>query len=562
MSGGDSSDGLPPDGLPPDGLPWWRTGVLYQIYPWSFRDANGDGVGDLDGITRELDYVAELGVDAIWLSPIYCSPGVDFGYDVADHCDIDPRFGDLAAFDRLLQAAHARGLRVLLDYVINHTSDRHPWFLASRSSREDPKRRWYLWRDPAKGGGPPNNWMSVFGGPAWTFDERTGQYYLHSFHAAQPDLDWRNPAVERAMFDVLRFWLDRGVDGFRIDAPEYVGKDPRLPDLPRLPRHRPHRRGVLRPYDAFHHLHDKDHPDLHGMLRRLRRVVDAYPERMTVGEVRITDRERWAAYFGQGDELHLVFDFEPLRVAWEAPAIRAAVERSLLALPPGCSPALVLSNHDERRIATRYGPQGARLAAMLLLTLPGTPCLYYGDELGMVDVELPPERMHDPQAAIDPVMSRDPCRTPMAWTEHGGFSDVEVEPWLPLPHDLEACNVARQRQDPGSMLSLYRELLAVRRLAPALRRGTYETHGASDEALYAYWRIHGLQRVLVALNFGDQPRPLPELPAPTQTAGGIAGQTTAQTTSGVRVLASTNPSGPERPGWLGPGRGVVLQLDP
>jgi alpha-glucosidase len=517
-------------------LPWWRTGVLYQIYPRSFCDTNGDGVGDLDGITERLDHVVELGADAIWLSPIQRSPQVDFGYDVSDHQDVDPRFGDLAAFDRLLAAAHARGLRVLLDYVINHTSDQHPWFLASRSSRTDPKRGWYVWRDPAPDGGPPNNWQSVFGGPAWTLDATTGQYYLHSFHPAQPDLDWRQPGVETAMLGVLRFWLDRGVDGFRVDAPEYVGKDPALPDLPRRAKHEPHRRGVLRPYDALDHLHDKDHPFVHTVLRRVRAVVDAYPGCTTVGEVRISDRRRWAAYFGEGppscpeptNGLRLVFDFAPLKAlgaggvahegaptpaSFTAAALRRAVEATQAVLPPGAWPALALGNHDEPRLATRLGDDGARLAAVLLLTLPGTPCIYYGDELGMVDIDVPPHRRADPQGAIDPVMSRDPCRSPMAWTATGGFSNAEVEPWLPLGDNVGERSVERQRHDPGSMLALYRELAALRRRLPALHRGRYQTHEDSDDALYAYWRSHGDQRVLVALNLGSEPRTLP-LPAP------------------------------------------------
>jgi len=524
-------------------LPWWRTGVLYQIYPRSFRDADGDGVGDLDGITERLDHVVELGVDAIWLSPIYRSPQVDFGYDVSDHQDVDPLFGDLAAFDRLLAAAHRRGLRVVLDYVINHTSDRHPWFLASRRSRQDPKREWYVWRDPGPDGGPPNNWQSVFGGPAWTFDAATGQYYLHSFHPAQPDLQWRNPAVEAAMHAVLRFWLDRGVDGFRVDAPEYVGKHPALPDLPPRPSHRPHRRGVLRPYDALDHVHDKDHPFVHEVLRRVRAVVDEYPGRTTVGEVRIAERSRWAAYYGQGDELHLVFDFGPLKAAFTATDLRHAVEATRAVLPRGASPALVLGNHDEVRIATRLGPDGARMAAVLLLTLPGTPCLYYGDELGMVDVEVPAERRADPQGAIDPAMSRDPCRSPLAWTVDGGFSDAPVEPWLPLGPNVGERSVEAQRRDPGSLLALHRELLALRRRTPALHRGGYRTHEASDDGLYAYWRSHGDQRVLVALNFGPEPRTLP-VPADARR----------------RLGTATGAALAEDPRVLGPRQAVILEI--
>lgn len=522
--------------------PWWKTAVFYQIYPRSFRDSNADGIGDLVGITQRLDYLVTLGVDAIWVSPFYPSPQVDFGYDVADHCEVDPCYGDLAAFDRLLAAAHERGLRVILDYVANHTSDRHAWFLGARSSREDPRRDWYVWRDPAPDGGPPNNWVGVFGGSAWTLDDATGQYYLHSFHPAQPDLNWRNPEVERAMTEVLRFWLDRGVDGVRIDAPEYMGKDPALPDNPRRARPAVHRRGVVRPYDALEHLHDKDHPDLHAIFRRLRAVVDGYPERVTIGEVRIRDRRRWAAYYGQGDELHLVFDFAPLKATWTAVSIREAVEDTQRALPAGTWPALALGNHDERRIATRYGTSGARMAAVLLLTLPGTPFVYYGDELGMVDVELLPEQMRDPQAAIDPAMSRDPCRTPMPWTPENGFTEPGVKPWLPMGRNREEKSVARQLGVPDSMLEHYHALLAVRRRTPALACGSYESHPGSDDALYLFWRHHGEQRVLVALNFGDEMRALPPECA------------------GARVLATTETGTPPSDTALDPGQAIVLEV--
>lgn len=525
-----------------DPLPWWRKGVLYQIYPRSFRDTNGDGIGDLDGITERLDHAVALGVDAIWLSPIYRSPQVDFGYDVADHCDVDPLFGELSAFDRLLAAAHARGLRVVLDYVINHTSDRHPWFLASRASRTDPRRGWYVWRDPAPGGGPPNNWLSVFGGPAWTLDAATGQYYLHSFHPAQPDLDWRNPEVAAAMHGVLRFWLDRGVDGFRIDAPEFVGKDAELRDDPPAAHHAPHRRGVLRPYDGLEHRHDKDGPLVHEVLRGVRAVLDEHPGRTSVGEVRISDRRRWAAYYGlsEAPELHLVFDFGPLKAPWTAAGLRRAVEATQAVLPPGCWPALVLGNHDEPRIASRLPPGGARMAAMLLLSLPGTPCLYYGDELGMLDVDAPARPGADPQAAIDPVMSRDPCRGPIAWTPDGGFTDGPGEPWLPHGPNLGERSVAHQQRDPGSMLALYRELLALRRATPALHRGSYRTHEMSDDHVYSFWRIHEDQRVLVVLNLGDVPRPLlPESGA-------------------FRRLASTSSAALHRADVIGPKEGSIF----
>ncbi len=377
--------------------PWWQTGVVYQIYPRSFVDGSGDGVGDLSGVTSRLDHLSEtLGLDALWLSPFYPSPMADFGYDVADYTDVDPLFGSLDDFDALVAAAHGRGLRVLVDWVPNHTSDRHPWFVEARSSRSSPKRGWYVFRDPAPSGGPPNNWLSVFGGSAWQWDGATSQYYLHSFLAEQPDLDWRCPELRAAMLDVLRFWLDRGVDGFRIDVAHYLMKDPALRDNPPRPGGGTTFHRSYGEYDSQLHVHDKAHEDVHGVFREIRRLVDGHPgpgERVTIGEIHEPDLARWASYYGEAlDELHMPFDFGLLGAPWTAAAVRGHVDRVEAALPPGAWPSHVLGNHDEPRLASRLGEAGSRLAAMLLLTLRGTPTLYAGDEIGTPEVAVPAER--------------------------------------------------------------------------------------------------------------------------------------------------------------------------
>ncbi|MBW3572546.1 MAG: alpha-amylase, partial [Gemmatimonadetes bacterium] len=390
---------------------WWQRGVVYQVYPRSFQDTDGDGVGDLRGITRRLDYLRWLGVDALWISPIYPSPMADFGYDVSDYRDVHPMFGTLADFDQLVREAHARGLRVILDFVPNHTSQEHPWFRESRSSRENPRRDWYIWRDPAPGGGPPTNWLSNFGGPAWTLDERTGQYYYHAFLPQQPDLNWRNPAVVEAMLDVLRFWLERGVDGFRVDVIWHLIKDDRFRDNPVNPGWTPEQR----PYDAVLPVHTADQPEVHQLIARMRRLMDEYPERVLIGEIYLPV-ERLVAYYGQDmSGAHLPFNFQLIRAPWHARHIARLIDEYEAALPPGGWPNWVLGNHDVHRIASRVGRAQARVAAVLLLTLRGTPTLYYGDEIGMMDVEVPPERVQDPYERNVPGQGfgRDPERTPM-----------------------------------------------------------------------------------------------------------------------------------------------------
>ena len=481
---------------------WWQSAVLYQIYPRSFQDSNGDGVGDLPGIVARLPYLAELGVDALWLSPIFVSPMADFGYDISDYAGIDPLFGSMHNFDALLKAAHALGLKVLLDFVPNHTSDRHPWFAESRVSRQSAKRDWYIWRDGAPGGGPPNNWLSEFGGSAWQFDEPSGQYYYHAFLPAQPDLNWRNADMRGAMHEVMRFWLRRGVDGFRVDVMWHLIKDAAFRDNPPNPDFRdgdpPHRR-LLPLYSA-------DRPEVHDVVRGLRAVIDEFPERVLIGEIYLPI-ERLVAYYGRDlSGAHLPFNFSLLETPWRARTIAQLVDRYEAALPAGGWPNWVLGNHDRPRLASRVGPEQAPLAAMLLLTLRGTPTLYYGDEIGMRQVPIAPENVRDPFERNMPGLGlgRDGCRTPMQWdaSAFAGFSTVA--PWLPLAADFAGSNVASQRAEASSLFNLYRRLIAVRRVRPALTRGAYRSVTTAGDIL-AFVRETDGDRVLVALNFGAGP---------------------------------------------------------
>ena len=486
---------------------WWETGVIYQIYPRSFQDSSGNGTGDLAGIITRLDYLAGvLGVDALWISPFFPSPMKDFGYDVADYTDVDPRFGSLATFDQLLDEAHRRRLRIIIDWVPNHTSDQHPWFLDSRSSQRALHRDWYIWADAKPDGSPPNNWVSMFGGPAWDWDEQTGQYYLHTFLKEQPDLNWRNPETREAMYETLRFWLDRGVDGCRIDVAHMIMKDPQLRDNPL-------REGYEGPdeYPRFVHRHDQRHLDMHGVFREINAVLASYPDdRVAIGEV-ATDRwDRFVAYYGtDGDGMHLPFNFDLIfNTPSEADAVRASIDGYEAALPEAAWPNYVLGNHDQPRLATRIGREQARVAAMLLLTLRGTPTLYYGDELGMVDADIRPEQQQDPAARRRGGRGRDGCRTPMQWddTRHAGFTAPATSaPWLPLNVDYRTHNVARQLADPTSMLSLYRRLLTLRKTSPALSQGDYEAIDGAPDGCFAYLREEGPQRMIVLLNMTSSP---------------------------------------------------------
>ncbi|HEX6711870.1 MAG TPA: alpha-amylase family glycosyl hydrolase [Thermoleophilaceae bacterium] len=472
---------------------WWQRGVVYQIYPRSFSDSNGDGVGDLRGIIERLDYLSALGVAAVWLSPFYPSPMADFGYDIADYTDVDPLFGTLADFDELVAQAHRRGIRVVVDWVPNHTSDRHPWFAESRSGRDSPKRDWYVWRDPAPDGGPPNNWQSSFKavGAAWTLDQASGQYYLHSFAREQPDLNWENPDVEAAMHDVLRFWMDRGVDGFRMDVIHKISKDPELGDnTPEL-------------------RHDEDWPTIHDRLRKIRAVVDEYDERMIVGEVYLLDLRRIVDYINTGDQLDLAHNFVFVNLPWDAQAVRASVEDFVKLAEQTAWPAWFLGNHDHSRPATRYaagpgsGERRARVGLMLIATLRGTPFVYQGCELALPDAAIPPDRVVD----LD---GRDPERAPLPWAppsaagEGAGFTTGT--PWLPLVEDAERLNVETQAGDPLSTLTFARRLVQLRRDQPALQVGSQRSVDAGP-GLFCFVR-EGDERFLVALNFTSSDAPL------------------------------------------------------
>ena len=494
-----------------DGSLWWRDGVIYQIYPRSFADSNGDGVGDLKGIIDHLDHLNDgtaqeasdgvpgsLGVDAIWLSPIYPSPMHDFGYDVADYCGIDPSYGTLDDFERLLSEAHARGIRVIMDLVPNHTSHLHPWFIESRSSRNNPKRDWYIWRDR------PNNWQSIFGGSAWQWDETSSQYYLHLFLPEQPDLNWRNPEVQEAIFAAARFWLQRGVDGFRIDVADRLIKDAELRDNPA-------RIGGLRAYDRQQHAYDLLQPEVHDIWKSFRRLLDEYPERMCVGEV-AGSVSTIADFYGQSDdELHMAFNFNLTHSPWRAPAFHQALSDWESTLPSGSWPCYALSNHDVQRHVSRYGAgrftePRAKVAAALLLTIRGTPFLYYGEEIGMRNVSIPRSEILDPPGRRywPAYRGRDGCRTPMQWSAapHAGFT-VGV-PWLRIGPNFRTVNVEAQQQDPDSLFSFYRRLIRLRRQTPALQRGSYLAVLDRPIGAMAFLREMEDQAVLVALNFSSQ----------------------------------------------------------
>jgi alpha-glucosidase len=486
---------------------WWQTGIIYQIYPRSYQDSNGDGIGDLAGIRQRLEYLEKLGVTAVWLSPIYPSPMHDFGYDVADYTAIHPMFGSMADFDALLADAHQRGLKLILDLVPNHTSDEHPWFMESRSRRDNPKRDWYIWRDPAPDGGPPNNWLSFFGGPAWSFDETTGQYYLHQFVRQQPELNYRHPDVLPAMLNAMRFWLDKGVDGFRVDVIWLMLKDELLRDEPLNPDW-----DGVEPFASLQHIYTQGLPGVHDIIRQMRAVLDEYDARMMVGEIYLPFDELVTYYGRAHDECHLPFNFHLIaNKTWSATAVRQLVADYEAALPEGAWPNWVLGNHDQHRLATRIGAAQARIANMLLLTLRGTPTTYYGEEIGMMDGHIPPEFIQDPPAVNQPeiahIVGRDPERTPMQWdaTPHAGFTVAAAQPWLPVAANYPTCNVAAQNEDPTSMLSLYRALARLRWDEAALRVGDYEAVATAVTDIFAYQRTHpNADSFLIVLNFGDR----------------------------------------------------------
>jgi len=535
---------------------WWQTGTIYQIYPRSFADSNGDGIGDLAGITSRLDYLASLPVDAIWLSPFYPSPMADFGYDVADYCGVHPLFGTLEDFDALTTAAHARGIKVIVDWVPCHCSDQHPWFIEAKASRDNPRRDWFVWRDPAPGGGSPNNWLSCFEGvgPAWTFDEASGQYYLHSFLPEQPDLNWENPELRAAMHDTLRFWMDRGVDGFRIDVTHRLGKDPQLRDNPpgvvadtRLALLEGYRADAVAAAARM----DENWPSTHDRLREIRAVADEYNARVLIGEVYLLDQGELVKYVATGDELHLAHNFRFVLQPWSAARFRDVVDEWHALAPTTAWPDWLLENHDHNRVASRYGDDDAsqaraRLGLMMVLTLRGTPFLYQGQELALPDGDVPADRVVD-------VAGRDPERCPMPWqppSQAGpGAGFTTGEPWLPVLPGAESLNAQSQDTDPRSALWLTRRLLGLRRDFAELTTGDYQPLDAGPD-VYAYLRCKDRGRLLVVLNFGTKPTRL----ALAAVAGAAGGQ----------LLLSTDPhrgTGPVSDSVeLGSTEGVMIAL--
>src|SRR5665213_1043965 len=481
---------------------WWRRGIFYQIYPRSFQDSNADGVGDISGIVDRLPYLQALGIDAIWLSPIFPSPMADFGYDISDYIGIDPLFGTMEDFDALVAAVHAAGLKIILDLVPNHTSDQHPWFVESRASRDNPRRDWYLWHEPGADGGVPNNWLSEFGGSAWQYDDHTGQYYYHAFLAQQPDLNWRNPDVRAAMYDVMRFWLRKGVDGFRVDVIWHLIKDAQFRDNPLNPNYREGRP----PNEKFLTQYSTDQPEVQQVVAEMRRVIDEFDDRVLIGEIYLPI-ERLVAYYGNDLRgAQMPFNFALLSTLWSARSIEKIIADYEAALPKGAWPNWVLGNHDRPRVASRVGTAQARVAAMLLLTLRGTPTLYYGDEIGMRQVAIAPDQVQDPFEKNVPGIGvgRDGCRTPMQWnaTRYAGFSTTP--PWLPLADDFQRENVVNLDADQRSILRLYRALIALRKQLPHLSSGDYVPIAAQG-TLLLYRRQSEGRAAVIALNLADQP---------------------------------------------------------
>jgi alpha-glucosidase len=493
------------------GRTWWKDGVLYQIYPRSYMDTNADGIGDLRGITARLDHLQWLGIDGIWLDPIMVSPNKDWGYDVADYCGVDPALGALADAEELVAEASKRGIRVILDLVPNHSSDQHAWFKDAISSRDAKHRDWYVWADPKPDGSPPNNWVMAFDPrvPAWTLDEKSGQYYLNQFLPSQPDLNWWNEGVRDAFDDILRFWFDRGVAGFRIDVCHSIIKDRQLRDNP-LATKDDHWWVQM---SGQRSVYNSCLPEVHDVLRRWRALADSYdPHRVLIGETYVLEPDKLGSFYGAGDELNLAFNFMLIHSKFRAPDLRAAVEHAELHLPAHAWPVWTGGNHDNHRFPSRWGedhPDRARAAMLMLMGLRGTPFLYYGDEIGMPDTEIPQDRVLDPVGVFHGArVGRDPERTPMPWTgEPGaGYSEPGVEPWLPYG-DVAACNVADQRHDPDSALSLTRDLIGLRDALPELRRGSYTTLPSSDDRVWAWQRG---DRTIVAMNISDEPADVPD----------------------------------------------------
>jgi len=488
---------------------WWRGAVIYQIYPRSFLDTNGDGIGDLPGIVDRLDYVASLGVDAIWISPFFKSPMADFGYDIADYREVDPLFGNMADFERLLGKAHQLGLKVMIDQVLSHTSVEHAWFRESRDNRTNAKADWYVWADARDDGMPPNNWLSIFGGVAWQWEPRRGQYFLHNFLASQPDLNFHNPAVRAATLENLKFWLDKGVDAFRLDAINFCFHDPLLRDNPPKPPAQRSGRGFSpdNPYAFQYHWYNNTQPQNLGFIEDLRRLVDRYPGTATLGEISSEDSLATMAEYTNGDRLHMGYSFELLTDDFSAVFIRRTVEALEAKLVDGW-PCWAISNHDVTRVLSRWGgdvpsPALAKLLTALVASLRGTVCIYQGEELGLPEAELYFEQLQDPYGiAFWPTFKgRDGCRTPMPWNDSADAGFSNAHPWLPVPDSHRALAVSSQQSDPDSVLNGFRDFMRWRRAHDTLRLGSIEFLDAPEPAL-VFVRRHAGHALLVALNLG------------------------------------------------------------
>jgi alpha-glucosidase len=494
---------------------WKDVNAVYQIYPRSFQDSNGDGVGDLRGVISRLDYLkggeGALGVDAIWFSPLFPSPMADFGYDVSNYCDIDPLFGTLDDFKELLAGAHARGIKVMIDFVPNHTSHEHPWFRESKASRDNPKREYYTWADPKPDGSAPNNWLSIFGGSAWEWDETTGQYYLHTFLKEQPDLNWRNPAVRQEMQSILRFWFDMGVDGIRADAVRWVSKDEHYRDDPKNPAFTDAPNAD--PFASLLHVQSRFGPHLFEYLRELTDVVEQYPDKIMIFEDYpdgvFTSRDQYLGFYGVNPRVSMPFNFEGIGREFSAPSFRHFITefQGFLDVDQH-TPVYCFGNHDQPRLVSRVGERQARLVAVLQTTLPGLPVVYYGDELGMKNGIIRPSEEQDPLNVIKPGLNqgRDPERTPMQWSadEYAGFSTVK--PWLPIAGQHEKVNVATLSQKNDSFLALYTWLLDFRARSDVLKHGGYQTLDSSNPHVFSFVRMHGNEQLLVVLNFSNRRR--------------------------------------------------------
>ena len=484
---------------------WWKKTAIYQIYPRSFKDSNNDGIGDLQGITSKLDYLQWLGIKAIWLSPIYKSPMIDFGYDISDYTDIDPIFGNLQDFDELIKKAHEKGIKIIMDYVMNHSSDEHPWFKESRTSRDNPKRDWYIWHDPKTDGSPPNNWIAITGGSAWTYEKQRNQYFLHSFLPCQPDLNWRNLELKKAMLGVLGFWMDRGVDGFRVDMISWIMKDEQFRDDPLKDNNEDIESTFIQAYEQYNHIYSANRPERFDLLKEFRQYLNKYSEKVSIGEVNyfapITELVK---YYGDVNSpiIDIPGNFRFIFLPWKAKTIKGFIDSFEGLLGDNHWPNYQLGNHDRPRVVTRIGKEQARVSAMLLFTLRGTPFIYNGEELGMHNVEIPLELTQDPWK--EPGLNRDGVRTPMQWDNSKNAGFTNGKPWLPIAPDFKEINVEQEKKDPKSFLNLYKKLLEIRRTNSALAIGKYAGLDVKNDSVLFFKRVNSSSEVLIALNFTDK----------------------------------------------------------